>query len=394
MANLTLIGKSAGTVSAYDDSIAYGTMLGSDDRAQTRGIVMNGIGSGISATADQTNDKILIGSGMGALYGRQFLIASEQSFSLGAMTGIKYCVVYAEVSTKNVTAQSAKLRLAFDSGGYPVANNADLFEQELGIAAMPLWRFIHTAGAASPISNLTKLFEGREPGRAFRTRSLPSRATIDGNAVADLKDGTTQWWKKARKADVGTACATFGGHTFDGSLLADGELQGLAALDTVIIKSDGHTTAADNVAGNCWWGGDDLKYRICETPYKTQADIWGYMISMGFDMTHHNPGFLGIGSHWEYIQTSWKMAMLIQSRWVVGIKRDDTGGTFSLMNPLWWIYPNEATPNLRILLPSQLTYTTTSHGKKTYHYPEVEVQCLGEYRFYGYIELTPIVKIK
>lgn len=389
MANLTLITKSAGAVSAYDDSAAYHSFLGSDDRAQTRGVVFLGAYGGFEATPNQGADSISVASGSGALYGRQFRMPAAGSFALGALTGTKYCLVYAEVNTKNVTAQTAKLKMAYDAGGYPVPANSNLSNEELGVAAMPLWRFIHKAGDPSPISNLTRLFEGRAPGRPFAARSLRPGSTIDGKSVADLKDGTSEFWKKSRAADVASASTGLGGHSFASDMTADGAMKGLALADTAVIRSDAHTTGADNVAGNCWWAGDSIKYTMVGAlPSNSQGSVFGFLISISLSTTYWNAGFLGIGSHWEYREQNWRASLFTRNS--VFLKYDDTAGTLKFMNRHWMDGENTAEYDLMILPETTLYYKTGTVP----NYNQVTIAVKGSLRFYGTISITPIIQFK
>jgi len=389
MANLILISKNAGAISAYDDSAVYHTMLGSDDRAQTRGVVFLSVYGEFEATPNQGADAVAVAGGCGSLYGRQFRMPSAGSFALGALTGTKYCLIYAEVNTKNVTAQTAKLKMAYDAGGYPVPNNSNLSNEELGVAAMPLWRFIHKAGDPSPISNLTRLFDGRAPGRPFIVRSLRPDSTIDGSRVSALKDGTTEFWSKSRTTDVASASADLGGHSFAANMTVDGSMRGLALADTVVIRSDAHTTPADNVAGNCWWAGDTVKYTLVgNLPSNSQGSVFGFLIAIVLSTTYWNAGFLGIGSHWEYREQNWRSSLFTKN--AVFLKHDDTAGTLKFMNRHWMEGENTAQYDLMILPETTLYYKSGSVA----NYNQVTIAVKGSLRFYGSIAITPIIQFK
>jgi hypothetical protein len=391
MGNLNLISKKTGNITAYDATTVFHSAIGNDDRAMTRGAVMLGIGDSLSGTPDQTNKTFTIGAGMGILYGRQFSIPAAIVISLSALTGLKYCLVYAEVNTKNVTAETAKLKLAYDGGGYPTLDNQDLSDLVLGIATMPLWRFKYTALAPLPFSDVTCLFYGKKPGEAYKTLSLKANSKIFGNIVSTAIDGQTGYWTKTRVADETKASSGFEGHTIGSNLAVDSDgSYALMAANKVAIASDQHTTN-DGVSGSCWWDGDDVRYKLLDkTPSNSQASLFGWLVYIHLSTAKWNAGFLGLGSSWVYNVVDWRTSLFFKGGGQISIREADTGGGMLVLSP--YFVASGTIPLLKIILPSQLYHK----ANMIEYYPEAEIMVGTNFgrRIYGGITLCPILLAK
>ena len=224
-------------ITAYERCCVFDQLLGDDDRAFTKGIVFNGVLGSFALTAGTR--AVTIAGGMASIDGRQFVSSSAVTFDLSALTGVKYCVIYVEVSTMSVANEFAKLCLAFDSGSFPTMEGNDVVRQERGVARMPLHRFIYSA-AGGIVRDAVQLFEGKEPGTAFQTRHIRDEATIYGNDVDELIEENEPYFAKSRNADQTGDVPDLSGNEIDGALCVNNSLASLAVLAfaTVTLTPD------------------------------------------------------------------------------------------------------------------------------------------------------------
>lgn len=309
MANIKVLTKYGVSPTSYSDSLVYSSMNGKDIFGLTNGEVFNGVGSSFAITANQTDKKITIGTGMGDIGGRQFRSDSAIEISLQTLTGIKYCVVYAQVDTKNVTAQSARILLAYDAGSYPTLSTKSLSENELEVSNMPLWRFIYTATAAKPIGSFLKLFTGKEPGAAFSARSLPGASMMMGKPIEELKPQSSDRWAKARESDSSDTTLGLGGTSIDGHLqLSTGSYGLLLGESQTIELAEHEDTGTDEISkGKYVSSGDSFSVDVVgKLPYGYKATLMGWLFTLELDkVLYKTGGILWFPGHFEYLSKNY-----------------------------------------------------------------------------------------
>lgn len=303
MSGLILQTKSSGTISAYSDSAFRNAVKGEifGNGKSVGGVFATEAGS-LSAAVDQTARTVTIGTGYGMAYGREFQVAAAQQFDLAGLGEIKYCLIYAVISTKNVTNEKAELKLAYDGGGYPAESGKDIVSEERAIAYIPLYRFIYTATAASPIGAIERLFEYYEPGTYQKTRSLPLNANANGQEFSELLYRGTQQFQSARKADYAKSSDHPGGVSVSGTLgLAEGALT--VSTNSILIRPNGHFGPDSGIDEDAWVGQDTrTEYPLTKTScmeaskWEPVACFWKAVVRSAF----WKIGFFGAGSHWEY----------------------------------------------------------------------------------------------
>lgn len=197
-ANLTLIRKNGGTVTAYDDAVVFHSAIGHDYSGAKRGVVLKGIGNQLGYTrTGGRNFRVL--SGMGMLYGRQFRIPDGQYVDLTLPSAARKVLIYVEVSiTQN--AETVQVRSVSGSSPTetPTIGNADIYANATGVATMPLYL---VTWSGTDMTGIEDLREIREPGEAEKARSIASTGTIDGTLVSALVEpNNTGYCVKAREA--------------------------------------------------------------------------------------------------------------------------------------------------------------------------------------------------
>ena len=399
-------------ITAYERCCVFDQLLGDDDRAFTKGVVLNGV-FGTFALSTGTRS-VTIAGGMASIDGRQFLSPSAVTFDLSALTGVKYCVVYVEVSTMSVANEFAKLCLAFDSGSFPTMDGDDIVRQERGVARMPLHRFIYSA-VPGTIRDATQLFEGREPGTAFQTRHIRDDATIYGNDVDELVEESEPYFAKSRSADQTGDVPEISGNEIDGNLCVDDSLAALSviALDTITLMPEtcgGHeggdgaavtvpNELGDPTAPSAYWQGGD-KYEIAFTPdtwpeiehANGYSDFVAWLVQIRLAQTGWQMGFLGLGSHWEQLEHG-----LVHNEIITGADFRGVAQTVTIriMNSMYGSQPRliaehgftQANPSITITLPSSMPWAT-SHET---HNSVIKIEINSGNHWYGRIKLTPLI---
>ena len=400
-------------ITAYERCCVFDQLLGDDDRAFTKGVVLNGV-LGTFALSTGTRS-VTIAGGMASIDGRQFLSPSAVTFDLSALTGVKYCVVYVEVSTMSVANEFAKLCLAFDSGSFPTMDGDDIVRQERGVARMPLHRFIYSA-VPGTIRDATQLFEGREPGTAFQTRHVRDEATIYGNDVDELIEESEPYFAKSRSADQTGDVPEISGKGIDGNLCVDDSLAALTvvALDTITLMpetcgghegGDGAAVTVPNEYGDptapsaFWQGGD--KYEAEFTPSmwpeiqhaNGYAEFVAWLVQIRLSATGWQMGFLGLGSHWEQLEYS----PFVHNEIITGADFRGVAETARLRikMSMYGSQPrliadhgfSQTSSDITVTLPGRFP-TTSAHGASN---PTIKIEITGGNHWYGRIKLTPLI---
>jgi|GEM_PF-3812397 len=401
-------------ITAYERCCVFDQLLGDDDRAFTKGVVFNGVLGSFALTAGTR--AVTIAGGMASIDGRQFVSSSAVTFDLSAMTGVKYCVIYAEVSTMSVANEFAKLCLAFDSGSFPTVEGNDVVRQERGVARMPLHRFIYSS-TGGIVRDAVQLFEGKEPGTAFQTRHLPDNATIYGNDLDELIEENEPFFAKSRNADQTGDAPDLSGNEIDGALCVNNSLASLAVLAFATVTltpdtcgghegGDGASVTVPNESGEAtapsayWQGGDEYEISYDESTWpdiphaNSRTKIFAWLVQIRLMTTHWNMGFIGIGSHWEtrkglvhnMILPGYGFRSLsANSNAEIRIRCADThGGQPQLVKEDDFL---QTQTQLHIELPNNLPF----HSGRTQYPATIKLKVAGEYHWYGRIKLTPLI---
>lgn len=192
MSGLTLITKKTGTTTAYHDAVLYHQFKGNSfhrQNSQKIGGVFKGIYSEFNYLVDQTAKTLIISSGMGMIYGRQFELPEGETikFDFSFLTGEQYVTVYFEVDTRNITDEKVSLKYKYAGGNYPIMEDEiNLYQNKLGVARMVMLHFEFVASASEPFKNITEQFYLFEPGVAEKARSMKSPGEINGHSLDDL----------------------------------------------------------------------------------------------------------------------------------------------------------------------------------------------------------------
>lgn len=133
-------------VTAYEDTVLFHAIKG------TNGVFPN-VGDMFSLSYTASNQTMLINSGMGMVYGRQFEIkeGEEVTWDWSALTGVKYISVYVEIDLRDPTNETATFKSAYASGGYPSITDGDnLIASPTGVARLLMfWVYRNSAGTMS-----------------------------------------------------------------------------------------------------------------------------------------------------------------------------------------------------------------------------------------------------
>jgi len=185
-------------IDPYEDSIVHNSMRGDHFEQIWRGGIFSGVGFNI----DNVNKIFYIEPGYGMIYGREFEITETYSFELGALTGVKYCVIYVEIDLQNVTYNKIDVKLQYAGANYPNVSGEDLIENKTGIARMPLYKFIYRAESNSGtyITDAEVLFYSYDEGVVEHVRYLEFTSKLNGRSVANLLHYNADRWKNSNRA--------------------------------------------------------------------------------------------------------------------------------------------------------------------------------------------------
>lgn len=240
-------------VTPYDDAVVHHSIKGDP----FEGIWHGGIFSGMryQITEENSTVKFIVKAGYGTIFGRQFEIDEDHEILVSALTGKKYCVVYVEVNLASVTANFARIRMAYATAAYPDLETDDLIVKKQGTARMALYRFIYDSSLESDkVHTLSKLAYDYEAGTVQKVRFMASDGKWNGRTLSDLFYYSADRFKKtnhASYADLGKALGPSGNWK--------------AYSDLLEIKSDNEGVPRQLllVAKDCWYiSGTDIKSNI------------------------------------------------------------------------------------------------------------------------------------
>lgn len=192
MSRLTLITKNAGTATAYHDAVLFHQLKGNSVHGQNRqkiGGIFKDVYNEFSYTVNQNTKTLIISSGMGMIYGRQFELAEGESikFDFSFLTGKQYVTIYFEVDTRNITDEKVTLKYKYAGGNYPIVDDEiSLYQNKLGVARMVMLHFEFVAAANEPFQKIAKQYYLFEPGVVEKARSMKSPGEINGHTLDEL----------------------------------------------------------------------------------------------------------------------------------------------------------------------------------------------------------------
>lgn len=207
---IELIRKNGATgVTAYDDSVLFHSAIGHDYTGKSRGVVLKGVYKEFASSVNTSTKIISIQSGYGILYGREFKLATGTTFDINiANLGTVYLLVYIEINA-TTSPETASIKTSYGST-QPTIGNTDIYQNQSGIATMPLFLFYVSSGG-SAVAFISDFRHIREPGVSEAALSIPDDGTINGTKVSDLvESGQTGYVLKARNSDVATTALSIG----------------------------------------------------------------------------------------------------------------------------------------------------------------------------------------
>lgn len=296
-----------GVITPFDDAVIHDSMKGN----QFEGVWAGGIFHGFGYTLDDENRTFTIAPGYGSIHGRQFELPESHQIDLIFLTGRKYCVVYFEISLKNVTRQSITIKMAYAGAGYPDLESDDLIRIKNGIARMPLYKFEYNAlgGEGESFTNISNLFYGYAPGVVENVRSMDADGTLNGRILKNLLHFNADRWKVANRA-VYTSLGKRIGSTEVGSwnILDDlsvplfGNSQ-LVQISQGIFRVTGQLQVNEPTSAKVLNENSTYKffYQGAAGAYNIpkNAKVIGVIVTGSAMFSQWTPGFLGLGSKWN-----------------------------------------------------------------------------------------------
>lgn len=180
--------NNATAVTAYDDAVVFHSAKGHDYTGDKRGGVFDRVHESFNRIVDNVNRKLIVKSGMGMLYGRQFELPPNETVEFITADKIyQYIVIYVEVKVQLVSGEeqaTVSLKLQYSSQGYPSLGNTDLIANRYGIATMELYR-LKTDGSGR-IMEITDRRYIYIPGYAEKARMMSGDGVINGREVNKL----------------------------------------------------------------------------------------------------------------------------------------------------------------------------------------------------------------
>lgn len=177
----------SGEVTVFDDAVVFHNAKGHDYTGDKRGGVFEKVYNQFNAYIDHKQDKLIIESGMGMLYGRQFELAENETIEI-SLNGNDYIVVYVELTinrgSDGYDEESIAIKAQYGSSSYPSIGNTDLVRNRYGSATMELYR------VSPKIFGLVRTKNDRryvyKPGYAEKARMMDANGVINGRKVGNL----------------------------------------------------------------------------------------------------------------------------------------------------------------------------------------------------------------
>jgi hypothetical protein len=342
MADINLLQKNQGTVSAFHDALLFHQGKGNHHEGVWRGGIYKDIGDEFALTIDQELKTITIGTGMGMLYGRQFEITEAEEIDFAHLTGKKYIVVYIKINTQNITNENISLEFEYAGAGYPIIQNVDISINKRGIATLPLFRFIYIGTDANPIGEIEYLAYLYEPGIAEIIRSMDSEGLINGRLVGNLlPDPTSDYFahsKHITKSDRSPILQKIVvssaedpqpsvANTISNDLSLTNRGTRIVSVSKVQLLTPTTYVAESGTEGYCWIEGE-RKFYSRDSSLRSSRQLGKLVAKLiygKFDVAKWNPGFLGIGSKWEWLVQNQAFSAIIQNQ-RIGIDASATRG--------------------------------------------------------------------
>lgn len=167
-------------VTVYDDAVVFHSAKGHDYTGDKRGGVFEKVYSGFNGYLDKTQGNLIIQSGMGMLYGRQFELPQNETKEIPYSTG-QYLIAYVRLEVTAST-ESISIEYTYSSLSWPSIGNTDLIRNRTGVATMELYRVNATGGAVTLIDRRYIY----RPGYAEKARMMTEDGIINGRKVKDL----------------------------------------------------------------------------------------------------------------------------------------------------------------------------------------------------------------
>ncbi len=231
-ANIELIRKNNSSgVTPYHDAVVFHSAIGHDYRGQSKGVVYKGIYNEFACAVSGLS--VEVRSGMGQLYGRQFVIPAGKKVTV-SMTSYAsgYVTVFVTIDT-STDPETISITSSWTStipGREAVLVGANLYKNETGTSSMPLYTFVITGGDAHVARDYRHI---REPGVAEEALSIPGDGRIRNNLVSDLVEENSGYAKKARWSDEAGTTSKVSGIPIDSHLFIQGKY-GLVNCSTVL----------------------------------------------------------------------------------------------------------------------------------------------------------------
>jgi|GEM_PF-6772928 len=231
-ANIELIRKNNSYgVTPYHDAVVFHSAIGHDYQGRSKGVIYKGVYNEFACAISGRNAEIR--SGMGQLFGRQFVIPAGKKVTVSMSSyasGYVTVFVTIDASTDPETISITSSWTSTIPGIESVLVGANLYKNETGTSSMPLYTFVITGGDAHLARDYRHI---REPGVAEEALSIPGNGRIRSNLVSDLVEENSGYAKKARWSDEAGTTSKVSGIPIDSHLQILGKY-GLVNCSTVL----------------------------------------------------------------------------------------------------------------------------------------------------------------
>ena len=178
-------------VTVYDDAVVFHSAKGHDYTGELRGGVFEKVYKSFNSYFDSVQQKFIVESGQGMLYGRQFELRENETieFYLGNLAG-KYIVIYIEMSVEKGSngneIETISMKHTWGSYAYPSIGNTDLIRNRYGVATMELYRLkLQSDGSLNATDKKDRRYFYK-PGYAEKARMMDGEGVINGRKISNL----------------------------------------------------------------------------------------------------------------------------------------------------------------------------------------------------------------
>ena len=231
-ANIELIRKNNSSgVTPYHDAVVFHSAIGHDYRGRSKGVVYKGIYNEFAYALSGLS--VEVRSGMGQLYGRQFVIPAGKKVTVSASSySTGYITVFVTIDA-SANPETISITSSWSSSSPQIAAvlvGTNLYKNESGTSSMPLYTFRIENGTLIPNRDYRHI---REPGVAEEALSIPGDGRIRNNLVSDLVEENSGYAKKARWSDEAGTTSKVSGIPIDSHLRIQGKY-GIVNCSTVL----------------------------------------------------------------------------------------------------------------------------------------------------------------